>query len=62
MNYEKRYGILSRLLYRTAFRINKVQYMLSDLEETVFQDKLEGIKADDPVFILLFPARGRQFC
>jgi hypothetical protein len=58
MNYEKRYGILSRLLYRTAFRTNKVQHMLSDLEESVFQDKLKGIKADDPAFISGLPRSG----
>ncbi|MCS3938730.1 hypothetical protein GGP84_001356 [Salinibacter ruber] len=58
MNFDDRYGTLDRLLYRIAFRVGTAQHALSDVEETVYADQLEGIAAEDPVFITALPRSG----
>ncbi len=58
MNFGDRYGTLDRLLYRIAFRAGTAQHALSDVEETLYVDQLDGITADDPVFITSLPRSG----
>lgn len=58
MNFGDRYGTLDRLLYRIAFRSGTAQHALSDVEEVFYKDKLDGITADDPVFISALPRSG----
>ena len=42
---------MGRLLHRIAFRAGTAQHALSDVEETLYAGRIEGITADDPVFI-----------
>lgn len=58
MNFGDRYGTLDRLLYRVAFRAGTAQHALSDVEETLYADQLEGIAVEDPVFITALPRSG----
>lgn len=58
MNFDDRYGTLDRFLYRIAFRSGTAQHALSDVEKMLFPDQLEGITADNPVFITSLPRSG----
>ena len=58
MNFEDRYGTLDRVLYRIAFHVGTAQHALADVEEMLFDDKLEGITVDDPVFVTSLPRSG----
>jgi hypothetical protein len=58
MNFGDHYGTLDRLLYRIAFRVGTAQHALSDVEETLYADQFDGLKADDPVFITSLPRSG----
>jgi hypothetical protein len=58
MNFGDRYGTLDRLLYRVAFRAGTAQHALSDVEGTLYAGRLEGVTADDPVFITALPRSG----
>jgi len=58
MNFGDRYGTLDRALYRIAFRAGTAQHALSDIEETLYGDQLNGITAEDPVFITALPRSG----
>ena len=58
MNVGDRYGTMGRLLHRIAFRAGTAQHALSDVEESLYADQLEGITADDPVFITSLPRSG----
>jgi len=58
MNVGDRYGTMSRLLHRIAFRAGTAQHALSDVEETLYANQIEGITADDPVFITSLPRSG----
>ena len=58
MNFGDRYGTMSRLLHRIAFRAGTAQHALSDVEETLYAGWIEGITADDPVFITSLPRSG----
>ena len=58
MNFEDRYNTLDRILYRIAFNVGTAQHALSDVEEMIFNDKLEDITVDDPVFITSLPRSG----
>ncbi|WP_103027127.1 sulfotransferase [Salinibacter altiplanensis] len=58
MTFEDRYGWLDRLLHRTAFRAGTAQHALSDVEEILYRDTLDGISIDDPVFITALPRSG----
>jgi hypothetical protein len=58
MNVGDRYGTMGRLLHRIAFRAGTAQHALSDVEETLYADRIKGITADDPVFITSLPRSG----
>ncbi|MCS4181864.1 hypothetical protein GGQ07_003327 [Salinibacter ruber] len=58
MNVGDRYGTMGRLLHRIAFRAGTAQHALSDVEETLYADRIGGIAADDPVFITSLPRSG----
>ena len=58
MNFDERYGTLDRLLYRIAFRGGTAQHAMADMEEMMFQDELESVSADGPVFITSLPRAG----
>jgi hypothetical protein len=58
MNVGDRYGTMDRLLHRVAFRAGTAQHALSDMEETLYADRIDGISADDPVFITSLPRSG----
>jgi hypothetical protein len=58
MNVGDRYGTMGRLLHRVAFRAGTAQHALSDMEETLYADQIDGISADDPVFITSLPRSG----
>ena len=58
MNFDERYGLLDRGLYRLAFRLGTAQHALADVEDLLYGDALEGITADDPVFITALPRAG----
>lgn len=58
MNFGDRYGLLDRLLYRLAFQSGTAQHALADVEEMLYEDTLEGITVDDPVFISALPRAG----
>ena len=51
MNFGDRYGTMGRLLHRIAFRAGTAQHALSDVEDALYAGRIEGITADDPVFI-----------
>ena len=58
MNVGDRYGTMGRLLHRIAFRAGTAQHALSDVEETLYADRIGGITAEDPVFITSLPRSG----
>ncbi len=58
MNFDERYGLLDRGLYRLAFRLGTAQHALADVEDLLYGDALDGITADDPVFITALPRAG----
>jgi hypothetical protein len=58
MNVGDRYGTMGRLLHRIAFRAGTAQHALSDVEETLYADRIDGITAEDPVFITSLPRSG----
>ena len=58
MNFDERYGILDRLLFRIAFRGGTAQHAMADVEEMMYKDELAGMTADDPVFITSLPRAG----
>ncbi|WP_118828408.1 sulfotransferase domain-containing protein [Salinibacter ruber] len=58
MNFDERYGLLDRGLYRLAFRLGTAQHALADVEDLLYGDALDGIEADDPVFITALPRAG----
>jgi hypothetical protein len=58
MNVGDRYGTMGRLLHRIAFRVGTAQHALSDVEETLYADRIDGVTADDPVFITSLPRSG----
>ena len=58
MNFGDRYGTMGRLLHRIAFRAGTAQHALSDVEDALYADRIEGITADDPVFITSLPRSG----
>lgn len=53
-----RYGRLDRILHRVAFRLDRTQVRLADLESEIFRDRLAGIPVDSPVFISALPRSG----
>lgn len=58
MNVSDRYGTMGRLLHRIAFRVGTAQHALSDVEESLYADRLDGVTAEDPVFITSLPRSG----
>jgi hypothetical protein len=58
MNVGDRYGTMGRLLHRIAFRAGTAQHALSDVEETLYADRIGDFTADDPVFITSLPRSG----
>jgi hypothetical protein len=58
MNVGDRYGTMSRLLHRIAFQAGTAQHALSDVEDALYADRIDGITADNPVFITSLPRSG----
>jgi len=58
MNFDERYGTLDRMLYRIGFRGGTAQHAMADVEEMMYEAELDGIAADDPVFITSLPRAG----
>ena len=58
MNFGDRYGTMGRLLHRIAFRAGTAQRALSDVENALYAGRIDGITADDPVFIISLPRSG----
>jgi len=58
MNFDERYGPLDRLLYRIAFRGGTAQHAMADVEEMMYEEDLDSVSADDPVFITALPRAG----
>lgn len=53
-----RYGRMDRFLHRVAFRLDRTQVRLADVESEIFRDRLAGIPVDSPVFISALPRSG----
>jgi hypothetical protein len=49
---------MGRLLHRIAFRAGTAQRALSDVENALYAGRIDGITADDPVFITSLPRSG----
>ncbi len=58
MNFQERYGLLDRFLYRIAFRGGTAQHAMADVEEMMYKNTLESVSVDDPVFISSLPRAG----
>lgn len=58
MTVSDRYSTLERALYRIAFRVGTAQHALSDVEDTLYADRLKRITAENPVFITALPRSG----
>lgn len=58
VNFEDRYGPLNRLLHRVAFRMPLAQRAMADVEELLFDDRLDSVEIDCPVFITALPRSG----
>lgn len=53
-----RYGRMDRFLHRVAFRLDRTQVRLADLESEIFRDRLAGIPVNSPIFISALPRSG----
>lgn len=52
------YSFFERTLHNVAFQAMGIQKILSEIEDTVFRQKLSGVDMDPPIFITSLPRAG----
>lgn len=57
-NFQNNYSHLDRILHKFAFRLQKMQLILSEMEDDIYAKTLKNINCNSPVFITALPRAG----